>query len=613
MIINNPFEHFYPDDPDQLSPKDIHNLFVKEYTEHNALTAYKHTIVEGSRGSGKSMLFKFMEPACQEIEHKGWDNFLKTFKAFIGIYINCNTGNYRKSEFEELLKCSDVPKILAEKIIVHEFIMRIVEWALKTISEQLSGRCHVDEKIFEKIFSVLDMKKLYSDTAEYPRTLIGLRTSVINERNLVRKSLEDFFNNYAVPGNRLNYSGNFTEPSFTEHSFLFVFFYSMRCLLGAENIPFFLLFDEAGDLMLLPEQQKVINTLITQRIQSLVCIKVSARPESYGTETDLFGKHIQHIHDYDTINLDSLYTNNTEAYYQRILEISNKRLNLAGFQVTDIRRFIPERDWEIERMEEAEKFTGEEYDNLPEDSRPEDKQNYVSKYARARFFQKFLVKSPYWYTGFNNLVHFSAGITRSFLDPCFEMVERYMQKHPGTDMKTIQFIPYEIQWEVIRDFSNNFIDKELLVRIKRKDITSEDRKILQYLFNLIESLGKSFKIRLQNPKSRYPRIISFSIKETLIEDHDLEVVLKKALQECFFQKRWYRGKSGYEMLECYILNRRLCPRYDLDLSGFQGRVELSEDVLKLAMKDTSRFVAWFKSKEKTGETENATQLELFGV
>ncbi len=613
MIINNPFEHFYPDDPNQLSPKDIHSLFVKEYTEHNALTAYKHTIVEGSRGSGKSMLFKFMEPACQEIEHKGWDNFLKESKAFIGIYINCNTGDYRRSEFEELLKSSDVPRILAEKIIVHEFIMRIVEWTLKTVFEQLSSRLRVDEKMFEKILSTLDFKKLYSDTAGYPRTFIGLKSIVTNERNLVRKSIADFFNNYNVPDNRLNYSGNFTEPSFTEDSFLFIFFSFMRSFLGAGNIPFFLLFDEAGDLMLLPEQQKVINTFITQRIQSLVCIKVSARPESYSTEIDLFGKYIQHVHDYDTINLDSLYTNNTEAYYRRILEISNRRLNLAGFEVTDIRKFIPEREWEIERMKDAEKFTAEEYDNLSEDRKPEDKQNYVSKYARARFFQKFLVKSPYWYTGFNNLVHFSAGITRSFLDPCFEMVERYMQKHPGTDMKTIQFIPYEIQWEVIRDFSNDFIDKELLARIKRKDITSEERKILECLFNLTESLGKAFKIRLQNPNSRYPRIISFSIKETVVKDRDLEIVLKKALQECFFQKRWYRGKSGYEMLECYILNRRLCPRYDLDLSGFQGRIELSEDILKLAIKDASGFAAWFKSKEKTGETEEATQLELFGV
>lgn len=610
MILNNPFEHSYPEN---FSSKDIHNLFVKEYTEHNSLTAFKHTIVEGSRGSGKSMLLKFLEPACQEIEYGGWDNFLKKTKAFIGIYINCNTGDYRKSEFEELLRGKDVSQILAEKIIVHEFIVRIAEWVLKTISEQIKSKLKEDEKVFEKIILALDKKGLYCDNTEYPKTLAGLKSILANERNLVRQSLVDFLTKYAVSDNRLNYSGNFTDPSFNEDSFLFVLFSSLRSLMGADDMPFFLLFDEAGDPMLLPIQQKIINTFITQRIQNLLCVKVSVRPESYRTDDDLFGRYIQHIHDYDTINLDSLYTNNTQAYYQRILKISNKRLKLAGSEVTDIQKLIPERKSEIEKMKKAGEFTADEFENLPEDRKIEDKQNYINKYARARFFQKFLAKSPYWYTGFNNLVHFSAGITRSFLDPCFEMVEKYMQKHPNTNIKTIKFIPPEIQWATIRDFSNNFIEQELLGRIRRRDKTSEERKILQYLFNLIESLGEAFKIRLQNPKNRYPRIISFSIKETIIKDADLAAVLKKALQECFFQKRWYRGKSGYEMLECYILNRKLCPRYGLDLSGFQGRIELSQDILKLAMEDKSKFIAWFKSKERTGETEVATQLELFGV
>lgn len=611
MIINNPFEHFYPED---LSSEDIHSLFIKEYTEHNSLTAYKHTIVEGSRGSGKSMLMKFLEPACQTIDFGGLDNFIQGSKAFIGIYINCNTGDYRKSEFEELLKSEDVPQILAEKLIVHDFIMRTAEWTIKTLSEQFSTKLTPNERIFEEIISALDKKGLYSDKDQYPRTLTGLKRIVRNEIDLVVQSLEVFYRNYALPDNRLDFGGNLTEPSFTENSFLFIFFSSLRSLMGLEkNIPFFLLFDEAGEQMLLPTQQKVINTFITQRKHSLICIKVSVRPESYNIDTDLYGRQIQHIHDYDTINLDSLYTNNTQSYYRRALEICNRRLALAGFRVTDIREFIPQRDLEIGRMKEAEKYTEEEYEKLPPDKRIEDKQNYINKYARARFFQKFLYRATYWYTGFDNLVHFSAGIIRSLLDPCFDMVERYMQKYPEEEKKKIKSIPYEIQWDTVRNFSNNLMDKELLARIRRRDITSEERRILQYLYNLIEGLGEAFKIRLQNPASRYPRIISFSIRETITRDADLEAVLKKALQDCFFQKRWYRGKSGYEMLECYILNRRLCPRYALDLSGFQGRIELSQDVIMTAMQDKVKFIRWFNSREKSGETEVATQLELFGV
>ena len=87
MDVKNPFEHFYPE---VLSPEEIHTLFVKEYTEHNALTAHKHTHVEGSRGSGKTMVFKFLEPACQAIEYGGWSEFAASKRTFIAIYINCS-------------------------------------------------------------------------------------------------------------------------------------------------------------------------------------------------------------------------------------------------------------------------------------------------------------------------------------------------------------------------------------------------------------------------------------------------------------------------------------------------------------------------------------------
>jgi len=610
MNIHNPFQHFYPED---LSNKDIYELFVKEYTEHNAVTACKHTIVEGSRGSGKSMLFKYLEPACQIIDHQSWKNFKNKKGAFIGIYVNCNTGDYRKREFEELLRTDDVPRVLSEKVIVHDFIMRVAEWTIKAVTDQLSSVISSDEQVFDRIISALDKRGLYGNTNQFPRNLLGLMHVVRNEINLVRMSVEEFFRNYAIPGNKFAFEGNLIDTSFDKNNFLFVFFNELRKLLGAENIPFFILFDEAGEQMLLALQQKVINSFITQRIQSLVCVKVSVRPESYGIDTDLQERPIQHIHDYDTINLDALYTNNTQSYYRRIQEISNRRLKLAEFEVSDIKELIPEREFEIEKMREAVAFTADEYEKLSPDKKIEDKQNYVNKYARARFFQKFLHRSPYWYTGFDNLVHFSAGITRSFLDPCFDMVEKYMQKYPEAEMKAIKFIPYEIQWETVRDFSNNFVEKELLGKIRRRHPTSEERRILQYLFNLIEGLGEAFKRRLQNPASRYPRIISFSVRETVIGDADLEAVLKLALQDCFFQKRWYRGKSGYEMLECYILNRRLCPRYGLDLSGFQGRIELSQETLELAMQDKAKFLYWFGSKEKTGETDVAEQLELFAV
>ena len=47
---------------------------------------------------------------------------------------------------------------------------------------------------------------------------------------------------------------------------------------------------------------------------------------------------------------------------------------------------------------------------------------------------------------------------------------------------------------------------------------SEERKILEGLNNLIESIGTLFSMRLKNEKSREPRIISFDVKESIRQD-----------------------------------------------------------------------------------------------
>ncbi len=227
MIIKNPFEHFFPDN---LTPEEIHRLFVKEYTEHNSLTAYKHTIVEGSRGSGKSMLLKYLEPECQIIDFNGWEQFLSKTKAFIGIYINCNTGDYRKREFEELLAGGRDTKIVSEKIIIHDFIMRIAEWVIRTISEQLKKEIKEDPQIIDKIIITLDKKGIYADKSIYPRTICGLRNVFSNERILLSTAVEDYFEYYAKPNNYLSYSGNYVDASFQEGSFLFVLLNSFHFL-----------------------------------------------------------------------------------------------------------------------------------------------------------------------------------------------------------------------------------------------------------------------------------------------------------------------------------------------------------------------------------------------
>lgn len=609
-LRNNPFQHFYPEQ--ELTPRDIATLFIKDHTEYNALTSYTHSLVFGSRGSGKTMLFKFLEPACQVVKYGSLGEFLSQPDSFIGIYMNYNRGDCTKREFYQLLEDKDIPTSLSQRLIIHYFIMDICDSVLGTFLEQLQEKIDPgrERDAVDRIFSALDRKGIHRDIPENERSLVTLREIIKDEMDKVLSSIRVYEENYGIPGSKPAYSGNFTDPSCQKGSFLYVFFNELRHVLDTDNIPFFLLFDEVTQIeeleLLVKFHQQIINTLISQRMQNLVCLKVSACPESYSTDVDINGRKIDEIHDYIVITLDSLYTNNKRNYHHRIRDITNKRLEIADWGVKDIEKLLPENPTEVHKMEEAIRYTSEEYDKLPEDKKIESKQNYISKYARARFLQEFLRKTEYGYTGFDNLVHFSSGITRAFLDVCYHMIIEYEAKYPEANTRNIEFLPFEIQKETVNSYSNSFIDTQLLDPISKRAPESEERKLLEQLFNLIEALGPAFKIRLDNKNSRYPRIISVSIKETLREPM-LERVLRRGLRECFFHKKWYRSKSGYEMLQCFILNRRLCPRYKLDLSGFQGRIELSQEELLPALEDPQKFISWFAAREKTTERGEETQ------
>jgi len=596
--LKNPFE-IKP--PEELSSELLQKLFVKEYTEHNAFIGNYHTFIYGSRGSGKSMHFKYLEPKCQIIEFGNIKNFLDSEYPFIGVYINCNKGDFTKTDFKKLLDSTEIESALVEKMLTHYFVMDIAESTIKTCIKQLGEL--LDKKKEERV--IKQITELYFTNVN-AKSLSELKTIFHNEKKKINDSVTKYQMNYGIPGNRLELEMDFlADVSLEEDTFLHRLFASLRSEITKMEAPYYLLFDEANELF--DFQKKIINTLISQRKHSLVCIKVSCQSLSYKIYTDLKDRPIQETHDYYLVDLDSLYTTDKHTYYDRMKKIAEKRLKIAGFREKSINILIPENPSEVEKIKTAEEETAKEYDNLS-DKKPSSKVDYIRKYAKARFFQRSLKKTSYGYTGFENLVHFSSGIIRSFLEPCYAMLKEYEKVNPTKDVKEIEYIPYDIQRNEIIKYSNSFITKEIKEPMKILSEYSEERKILEGLNNLLESIGTLFSKRLKNEESREPRIISFAVKDSVRDNH-LQKILDYAVQKAFFHQKWYRAKSGHEMFECFILNRRLCPRLQLDLSSFQGRFELSQDDLFVAIKDKKTFIKRFE-KERKGKEANR-QLLLF--
>jgi ABC-type enterochelin transport system ATPase subunit len=63
-MIKNPFE---VNTPEGISAEDVHDLFVDVFSDFHQVPKSGHTFLNGPRGSGKSMMFRYMMPNCQRI------------------------------------------------------------------------------------------------------------------------------------------------------------------------------------------------------------------------------------------------------------------------------------------------------------------------------------------------------------------------------------------------------------------------------------------------------------------------------------------------------------------------------------------------------------------
>ena len=80
----NPFQVKSPED---ISAQDAVDLFVPLYNDYPKLLLPENTFINGPRGSGKSMMFRFMQVDCQCIRNDVKVDDLDFFSVYIPIKI----------------------------------------------------------------------------------------------------------------------------------------------------------------------------------------------------------------------------------------------------------------------------------------------------------------------------------------------------------------------------------------------------------------------------------------------------------------------------------------------------------------------------------------------
>jgi hypothetical protein len=573
---------FAVESPEKLEAEEVFDLFVEENSGMEVVQQRKHAFIWGPRGSGKSMLLRFLEPKCQAMRHsrrgetwgQGLQTFLASVQPFVGVRIACKEGYFNKTELELMDKPS--AQILTEHMMNVSFaaaVFQVLDEQFPKDFFSLNQRVALVKRV-SRLFdngSIADTLSVASEAYELEKQPFDWAWCLFDTE--LRK-IQGYLRQQALPEGKSRYHG----ATSGYHDFLLPFARALQGLPPLNGIPIYFLIDDADRLR--QQQQQIVNSWMANRDQNIICVKTAAQFHEYKTLLTRDGWLLETPHDYSEFYIEELYSASGDAYTQKVDAIIQKRLALAGINRTPEEYLPPDPEQEALLIQMRARAAAE-WETL---GRPGRQNDYVHRYAIPRLFQELRrSKKRRNYAGFENIVHLSSGVVRYFLEPCYLMYEELALQKP--DVQSAAAIPPSLQGEVLFKFSEELIlDLDKI----RKDLAPERFSLLDRLGLLLNSLGTLFYENLTNPESRDARLFSFTVRGD--PSSEARQVLELGVRYRYFQLGTYSTKEGGGRERWYVLNRCLCPVFKLDPTGFGGRLSIQSAHLDLAMRDSAQFL-----------------------
>ncbi|MGY3902615.1 ORC-CDC6 family AAA ATPase [Aeromonas lusitana] len=592
----NPFE---VRTPEALSPLDTAKLFVDVFTDFHKIKEIGHTFIHGPRGTGKSMMLRYLEPDVQLAAGNVFNiNELQYYAVHVPI----------KKAWSDITEWSLLEGgsyyVIAEHIMVTHILFttfksinRVVESRLFNNVEFISGLNRLLKNSghigvdFEPDSDVLDkVERVFEDE------FMGIKQYL---RRLLFKSMNDNPYNGAI---------------FTYLDFVVPLFDLLRGLGFLCNGPMFLLIDDADQLD--EGMQRVLNTWVSCRTIDTVCLKIATQMR-YKTYRTIDGKLIESPHDYSEINIGSIYTRDGSKYMSRIKEIVEKRLRLIGVNCS-AEEFFPDDEKQKTSIDKIKKeiiALRENGSGLGGNRASDDTTRFAVPIYMSRLAGNSKSSSTFSYAGFRSLVDLSSGVIRWFLDPAAKMYSEVSSLHQSKlnkllDIdKNISKIPPDIQDNIIKDWSFEFIDSEFsklrsTCRTEKEESTIYTSSHVTMLLNLVTALGETFRARLLDENATERKIFSIMIADDVVSP--LDQVLDMGVELGYLQRSSIGSKEGRGRKPKFTLSRRLAPYFKLDPSGYAYNLSVTSEALMKSLRDPKAFTRERLSK---GNNDGIMQIQ----
>ncbi|EHQ99919.1 ORC-CDC6 family AAA ATPase [Bradyrhizobium sp. WSM471] len=594
--------------PEQLDSSYIAENFVDVFTDLPRVRDFGNTFIAGARGTGKSMLLRSLEP---EVMMKS--NRAKSLAdlPYLSVHVPLRKAEFGVTELRRLAGYASIA-------IGEHLLSMQVSYRLAALLESLA---HSIEKADAKRFAgkfrgLLNMGggRLREASVEKNSELTFAWVKDACEAEIVR--VRQYYTRLPFgETTKNNYEGalvgflDFIVPLALELSKFRIF----------GKMPIFVMLDDADNL---PQHlQRVINSWVSTRSTHAVCLKITTQL-GYATYRTVDNRLIESPHDFTEVNLSTIYTNEFNTYSNRIEEIVNRRLKLAGIS-RSAADFFPRDEQQAERLmqiqqEIKDERQAAELQGISDGSARS--RDHVARYAVPRLMRELAGSSrsshTYSYAGFRSMVDLSSGVIRWFLEPASRMYDRVVSEKG----EPVDCVPVSIQDRVLVDWATEFVQKLSAAKVERPsdDVESDEAdpdaslhalghetEIYERLRNLLDGLGMLFRSRLLDETASEQRAFSVVLRDK--PKPDLRQVLDLGIRLGYLQTADNAAKEALgARVPRYVLARRLAPYYRLDVSGYAAHLSVMSEDLDLATKRPAEF-----AKKKAGASSSETsQLKL---
>lgn len=588
----NPFSVQTPED---INAEEVVDLFVDVFGDFYNVRNQGHTFLHGPRGSGKSMMFRYLEPDCQLLASGQRDlNGLP----FYSVYVPIKNTDLKLTELERL-ENKHASVVLNEHFLTVFIASRV--FASLRDRATIADLSDEDARVF-RAYAAGPLHKLLSKAglSKPPQPLPDERSLAASLRWCIElfdelcSGVIGYLRRLSFRRTALAYDG----PLCGYLDFLLPMLRALRELPFMPRGPIYLLLDDADNLN--ETQTRILNSWVFCRTSSDVSLKISTQL-NYKTFRTATNQRIDSPHDYTEIDISTVYTSSKSHYSGRVEEIVRRRLRRQGLTVTP-KEFFPEyakQEEAIRRIEESyvAKWNKEGRGNRPRDD--------AYRYARPDYIKNLggtkKGSSKYRYAGFEQLVYLSSGVIRYFLEPASRMYAEVLSTSKDRPITSIDSL---IQDRIIRDEAEKFMVAEFE---KLSEEGSEPRHAGRFaqLRNLIHALGGAFHQILISEKSER-RVFSVAFSDG--PDRDVLAVLKLGVQYGYLHEASIGNKEGTGRTRMFVLSRRLAPFFVLDPTGFAGYKFVTNAAIKEAISRPKAFIATISKGELL---EDPPQLDLF--